>query len=49
MGFIEKVEGERLTTLEGNSNLGGSREGVGVFRRQGRTIQGVNLGFLDYV
>jgi len=49
MGFIEKIEGERLTTIEGNSNLGGSREGIGVFRRQGRTIQGVNLGFLDYV
>jgi hypothetical protein len=49
MGFIEKIEGERLTTIEGNSSMGGSREGIGVFRREGRTIQGVNLGFLDYV
>jgi hypothetical protein len=48
MGLIEKVEGARLTTIEGNTNLNGSREGIGVFRRVGRTITSVNLGFLDY-
>ncbi len=48
MGLIEKVEGERLTTIEGNTNTDGSREGIGVFRRTGRTIAGISLGFLDY-
>jgi hypothetical protein len=49
MGLIEKIEGELLTTIEGNTNLGGSREGIGVFRRVGRSIQSINLGYLDYV
>ncbi len=48
MGLVEKVEGERLTTIEGNTNTNGSREGIGVFRRSGRTIPGISLGFLDY-
>lgn len=48
IGFVEKVEGGILTTIEGNTNPGGSREGVGVFRRKGRTIASVNLGFIDY-
>jgi hypothetical protein len=48
MGLVEKVEGERLTTIEGNTNTNGSREGIGVFRRTGRTIPGISLGFLDY-
>jgi hypothetical protein len=49
MGLIEKVQGARLTTIEGNTNLNGSREGIGVFERVGRTISSINLGFLDYV
>jgi hypothetical protein len=48
MGLIEKVQGSLLTTIEGNTNLNGSREGIGVFRRSGRTITSINLGFLDY-
>jgi hypothetical protein len=48
MGLVEKVEGERLTTIEGNTNTNGSREGIGVFRRSGRTISAISLGFLDY-
>jgi hypothetical protein len=32
MGLIEKVQGSMLTTIEGNTNLNGSREGVGGFR-----------------
>ena len=37
-----------LNTLEGNTNEGGSREGVGVFRRNGRKIVTINRGFIDY-
>jgi hypothetical protein len=47
-GLVEQVEAGRLTTIEGNTNDGGSREGVGVFRRRGRKIGGINVGFLDY-
>jgi hypothetical protein len=49
MGLIEKIQGAQLTTIEGNTNLNGSREGIGVFERVGRTIASINLGFLDYV
>jgi hypothetical protein len=48
MGLIEKIQGTVLTTIEGNTNANGSREGIGVFRRVGRTILSINLGFLDY-
>jgi hypothetical protein len=47
-GFIEKIEGGLLTTIEGNTNNNGSREGVGVFRRKARTINSINEGFLEY-
>ena len=47
-GFIEKIEGGLLTTIEGNTNNNGSREGVGVFRRKARTINSINEGFLQY-
>ena len=47
-GIVERVEAGKLTTIEGNSNEGGSREGIGVFRRRGRRIRDVNVGFLDY-
>lgn len=48
VGLIESVQGVVLTTIEGNTNDGGSREGVGVFRRNGRRINGINQGFVDY-
>ena len=48
VGFVESCAGVVLTTIEGNSNEGGSREGVGVFRRVGRRINTINLGFVDY-
>jgi len=48
LGLIEKVQGSMLTTIEGNTNLNGSREGVGGFRHAGRTITSINPGFLDY-
>jgi hypothetical protein len=47
-GFVESVAGGRLVTIEGNTNDGGSREGVGVFRRTERKIATINKGFLDY-
>jgi hypothetical protein len=48
VGLIERVEGTILTTIEGNTNEGGSREGIGVFRRTGRRIGQINRGFVDY-
>lgn len=47
-GLVERLEGVRLTTIEGNTNDGGSREGIGVFRRTARTISSINRGFLRY-
>jgi CHAP domain/Putative peptidoglycan binding domain len=47
-GFVESVDGVVLTTIEGNTNLGGSREGVGVFRRTGRKLSAINRGFINY-
>jgi hypothetical protein len=47
-GLIERVVSGKLVTIEGNTNDGGAREGVGVFRRQGRRIRDVNVGFIDY-
>jgi hypothetical protein len=48
MGLVEEVHGGKLTTIEGNTNDGGSREGIGVFRRTSRRIGQITLGFLDY-
>ncbi|HEY0662706.1 MAG TPA: peptidoglycan-binding protein [Lysobacter sp.] len=44
---IEQANG-RLVTIEGNSNDGGSREGIGVFKRDARKISKINKGFVDY-
>lgn len=49
VGLVEAVDGGVLTTIEGNTNDGGSREGIGVFRRtgsNGRKIASINRGFL---
>jgi hypothetical protein len=48
-GLVERVDGVVLTTIEGNTNTGGSREGIGVFRRTGRRLVGINRGFINYV
>lgn len=48
MGLVEDFRDDRLITIEGNTNLPGDREGVGVFRRSGRTISEINQGFLSY-
>src|SRR6266536_1046931 len=47
-GFIERVNGGKLVTIEGNTNEGGGREGIGVFRRTARKIVSINKGFIDY-
>ena len=33
IGFVERVTGSRYSTNEGNTNIGGSPEGIGVFER----------------
>ena len=48
VGFVSNVTGNRLETIEGNTNDGGSREGIGVFRRSGRTIDSINRGFIGF-
>lgn len=47
-GLVESVSGNKLTTIEGNTNQELSREGTGVFRLTRRTIQSINVGFIDY-
>lgn len=47
-GLVLEVNGGKLITIEGNTNDGGSREGVGVFQRDGRKIASINKGFIDY-
>ena len=47
-GLVEKISGSLLTTIEGNTNDNGSREGIGVFRRTSRQIADINRGFIDY-
>jgi hypothetical protein len=48
MGLVREVTGGTLVTIEGNTNDGGSREGVGVFQRNSRKIVSINKGFIDY-
>jgi hypothetical protein len=47
-GLVEAVNAGKLVTIEGNTNDGGSREGIGVFRRTGRRIRDINVGFIEY-
>ncbi len=47
-GIVSRVVGQQMETIEGNTNDGGSREGIGVFRRTGRTINSINRGFIDF-
>jgi len=46
-GFVERVDGGMLTTLEGNTDASRTREGGGVYRLT-RKIADVNKGFIDY-
>lgn len=49
-GFIESVNYRTgvMTTVEGNSNENGSREGLGVFRLNRRRVEHINIGFIEY-
>jgi CHAP domain-containing protein/putative peptidoglycan binding protein len=47
-GLVESVNGGFLTTIEGNTNNDGSRNGFGVLRLTKRKIVDINKGFLDY-
>jgi peptidoglycan hydrolase-like protein with peptidoglycan-binding domain len=47
-GIVTGMRSGKLLTIEGNTNDGGSREGVGVFARHGRTIGSINKGFIEY-
>ncbi len=49
MGIVESVSGGLLTTIEGNTNDGGTRDGIGVFRRAGaRSVASINVGYISY-
>ena len=48
MGIVEDFRDDRLITIEGNTNLPGAREGVGVFRRTSRKLSDINKGFISY-
>ncbi len=48
-GFVSDIVQGRLVTIEGNTNDGGSREGIGVFTRAGRRMDSINLGFVRFV
>ena len=48
MGLVEDFRDDRLITIEGNTNLPGDREGVGVFRRTSRKLSDINKGFISY-
>jgi hypothetical protein len=41
--FVERVEGDFVKTIEGNTNLDGSRTGVGVFRHSRRWTGGTTM------
>jgi hypothetical protein len=45
--ITEVLKDGRFKTIEGNSNDGGSREGVGVFERTRKPSE-INRGFIDY-
>lgn len=48
-GFVDAVTGGNFTTIEGNSNPDGSRNGIGVFQLSRRTIMDKTLlGFIDF-
>jgi hypothetical protein len=46
-GIVKSIDGGYITTIEGNTNVGRSREGIGVFELK-RKIKDINKGFLEY-
>jgi hypothetical protein len=47
-GIVTEINHGRLVTIEGNTNAGGSSNGIGVFKRNSRKISEINRGFIDY-
>lgn len=47
-GMVVETTGGRMVTIEGNTNDNGSRNGIGVFKRNARKINEINKGFVDY-
>ncbi|MGA7215722.1 MAG: peptidoglycan-binding protein [Terrimicrobiaceae bacterium] len=47
-GLVESAQGGKLVTIEGNTNDSGSRNGIGVYRRSGRSISSINRGFVFF-
>ena len=46
-GFVDRVEGGYIATIEGNTDASLTREGGGVYRLA-RKLLTVNKGFIDY-
>ena len=46
-GFVERIEGGYIHTIEGNTDASQTREGGGVYRLR-RKLSSVNKGFIDY-
>jgi hypothetical protein len=46
-GIVKAVNGGKIVTIEGNTNVEGGREGIGVFERT-RKINSINKGFINY-
>jgi hypothetical protein len=47
-GIVTEIANGMLITIEGNTNEGGSSNGIGVFKRAARKINQINKGFIDY-
>jgi hypothetical protein len=49
VGLVEGVYGDKLVTIEGNTNVAGSREGDGVYRHTDRRVSDPKIvGYVDY-
>jgi hypothetical protein len=46
-GFVERIEGGLMTTIEGNTDASMTREGGGVYRLR-RKVGEINKGYIDY-
>ena len=47
-GFVADVIGGTIVTIEGNTNEGGSSNGIGVFHRTQRKIKDISIGFISF-
>ena len=47
-GFVADLIGGMLVTIEGNTNEGGSSNGIGVFHRTQRKIKDISIGFISF-